>query len=583
MKYFWATLVVTLGIIVGSNYVDYKTIISNVMNVPGEGDQKEERAKKNNKIAYSLLEAISKAESSFHKYTKEAIRYIVKNGDGEITIKRHMFTKSDYDITMVMKKKRIVLKVDSFRKFYYKLDNLLVRDLPVSMQDNIHSKLEERYLGSKKKLIEMRKEISKKQELLITQKKQKKTLEMQTAELEEKKQTLKILTQKKEREQKKKATLLKKREQLLEKKKKELSLREKRKKDFLKKKRILLEKEKKDLDKKKKIALLKKKKAFLEKQRIKNKNVVSHEFIPLGNGYHWTYRVIKYLDKTISNVTFTSQKQNNIWIWEDNKGNVKNIFMKNGFVFIGRKKWLPCSLSTKKWRQGGYDVSISHDGERISTDAGTFSCMVVIAKSQENPYNIVKEYYTPFVGKIKQERYLNGRKIYEKVLIDYQTSQQKATTIQSEKLSLNMRFFPINKKTSWDYTALKLLENTVSSISVHHKKIRNKWKLRDGTGYTPSIAVSENFIIVGLEKLLPIKVKKSQAWRRGKFQVHVSHFGEIVNTGMGNFKCLLIIAVHTEKPNYIVKEYYAPGVGEVKKEIFSKNKKIYERILKRHY
>ncbi|WP_372369997.1 hypothetical protein [Candidatus Uabimicrobium sp. HlEnr_7] len=611
MKYFWAFIIIVLAIAAGGHFVDYKSLLQEWEVL--SNDSKNVDKNLNDKIAYSLLTAMAEAESLVQQNSEQDIRYIVHDDKGEAQTKRYMFENTDYKIFATSKESQIVLKQNSLRKFYYTLDNLVIKELPQDMRQSIHTKLKERYefvqnvaknlhdslTAQQVAIARLNKEQQKAQALL--QKKQQEATDIEKKRqkaqslLEQKQKEMKELAKKKKemelffKEKKQQTSSLeekkKKVEALLQKKKQQALLLEKKKKEAerllhkSRKEKVFLEKEQQ-----KTLLLLKKKKQeaddLIKKAKSKNKNAVKHDLFPLGKGFFWKYRVKKYLDKSISEIAFSAKKRDGEIFLEDNKNSLHRIKFVNGFIKKEGKKILPCALKTKTWQKEGYTVVIK--GKKwISTCAGTFHCIVVYAKLQQNPSNVVKEYYAPEIGKVKQVRFAGGKKIYEQTLIEYKTDSTYERLNRSKPFPKNATYFPVQKQHRWEYDILKYEENRISSMQWRLIQGNGNWRLKDNSDYAPSIAVAEGFVLRGLQKLVPLHAKNPQTWQRDQYNVYISHFGEIVTTDMGNFECLVVVAKHKKKKDYVIKEYYADKIGEVKSEIYHQGKKIYTRILRK--
>ncbi|BBM81982.1 TapB family protein [Candidatus Uabimicrobium amorphum] len=605
MKYFWALVIIILSIIAGGHVIDYKALYLKYQGIESESE-KQSHSDLDNKIAYSFLEAMAQAEAFVQEHSSQEIRYITRNEKGEPKVHRHEFSSSDYmELTPTQK----VLKGKSLRKFYYKLDNLIIKELPNEMRSDVHGKLKERYefvkntaetihnqlMAKKKTTARLNKEQQQAQKML--QQKQREISEMENKrreaqELLQKKQREMLALEKKKREmekffheKKEQANSLEKEkskvEKMLEKKRLQAKALEKKKKEAEK---YLLQSQKEAekylLQSQKEALLLKKQRQEAAEHLRKQKNIVTHQLFPIGKGFFWKYRVKKYIDKNISYITFSTKKQGGKIFLQDNKKNKHPIEYVDGFILQNGAKVLPCSVNTKTWEKGGYSVEI-HDNEWVSTDAGSFYCVVIHAALKQNSDNVIKEYYAPQIGKVKQTRFVGGKKIYEQILVDYKTNAEREQLNRSKPFPQDATFFPVNSRRIWEYEVLKLEENRIASMRWELNRENGQWKLKDNSNYAPSIAVAEGFVLRGLQKIVPLHAKNPETWQRGQFNVYISHFGEIVTTEMGNFECLVVVAKHKKKEGYIIKEYYADKVGEVKSEIYHHRKKIYSRVLRK--
>lgn len=592
MKYFWALVIIVLAVIAGGHVVDYKALYYQFQGIE---DTQQNLGDLDNKIAYSFLEAMAQAEAFVQENSSQEIRYITRNEKGEPQVHRQQFSSSDYiELTPSQK----VLKAKSLRKFYYKLDNLIIKELPNDMRSDVHGKLKERYefvkntvearhnklVDNKKVTARLSKEQQQAQELLRGKQREIKAMEKKRQHaqklLQEKQQQMLALEKKKSemekffREKKQQASSLEKEKQEIEKLLQQKKLQA-----------LALEKKKKEAEKllheSQKAALkLKKQREQAAQLLKKQKNAVTHELFPLGKGFFWKYRVKKYIDKSISYITFSTKKHGGQIFLQDSKNNRHPIKYTTGFIMQNDAKVLPCSLDTKSWEKEEYNVEIQ-DRQWVATCAGTFDCIVIHAQHKQSSGNIVKEYYAPQIGKVKQIRYLGGKKIYEQTLEEYNTGIKRENLNRSKPFPQNATFFLVNSPHIWEYEVLKLEENKISSLRWELVRESEQWKLKDNSDYAPSIAVAEGFVLRGLQKLVPLHAKHPQTWQRNQFNVYISHYGEIVTTDLGNFECLVVVAKHKKKEGYVIKEYYADKIGEVKSEIYQHNKKIYSRVLRK--
>jgi tetratricopeptide (TPR) repeat protein len=184
------------------------------------------------------------------------------------------------------------------------------------------------------------------------------------------------------------------------------------------------------------------------------------------------------------------------------------------------------------------------------------------------------------LGQLAKKRGLTkeARQYWERYLEHIAKSGKEDEEIAYDLISL-YNFYPLAHGNYWRYRASMIAQGTSREINIKvlSSKPGNQWEVDvDGT---PEIwEIKNEFLYKRNLACIPYPFKTEQWDRSSSTHAKITNLRCPVETDVKKFICVEVTLTFSQSSD-VLKEYYAPEVGEVKSVRYQGDKKTYERVL----